>query len=96
MYQLILKHRAVTMVRKAYNWYEKQKKGLGEEFLLELDVYYKKIERTPQFYGKIEKGYRQVRLKRFPYVIVYDIIINEVVVFAVFHTSRNAKYKIKD
>ncbi|MCW3110214.1 MAG: hypothetical protein JWQ09_4720 [Segetibacter sp.] len=95
MYQLIVKHRALIMVQEAYNWYEKQKEGLGEQFLSELDIYYEKLERTPEFYGKIENNYRQVRLKRFPYLVVYEIIEKKVVVFAVFHTSRNPNDKFK-
>lgn len=95
MYKLIFKHRALLMVKEAYNWYEKQKIGLGEEFLSELDVCYKKIQKTPAFFGKIEKNYRQVRLKRFPYLIVYEIMEKDVVVFAVFHTSRNPDNKFK-
>lgn len=43
MYSLILKPRAILMTKDAYNWYETQKPGLGEEFLEELDVLYHKL-----------------------------------------------------
>ncbi|TXJ22616.1 MAG: hypothetical protein E6Q24_20760 [Chitinophagaceae bacterium] len=43
----------------------------------------------------MRKNVRQAALKRFPYVIVYEIIKAEVVVFAVFHTRRNSKLKFK-
>jgi plasmid stabilization system protein ParE len=49
----------------------------------------------PEYFGKIRKNVRQAALKRFPYVIVYEIIKAEVVVFAVFHTRRNPKLKFK-
>ena len=84
------------MVKNAYVWYEKQKKGLGEEFLEELDAYYLKLQSHPEYFHKIKKNFRQVALKRFPYVIVYELIKSEVVVFAVFHTKRNPKFKFKD
>lgn len=84
------------MTEDAYRWYEKRKEGLGEEFLSELDVYYKKLESTPEYCGIIKKNYRQVNLKRFSFVIVYEIIGNAVIVFAVFHTGRNPKNKFKD
>jgi hypothetical protein len=96
MYQLVIKQRAFLMMQEAYDWYEKQRTGLGEEFLVELDVYFKKLEETPMFYGKIKKNYRQLSLNRFPYVIVFEIIKNEVIIFAIFHTSRNPKFKFKD
>jgi mRNA-degrading endonuclease RelE of RelBE toxin-antitoxin system len=96
MQPLIIKPRAIGMAKEAYDWYEQQSKGLGEIFLSELNTCYKKIEAQPAFYSKAKKNFRQLRLKRFPYVVVYEILKSEVVVFAVFHTSRNPKYKFKD
>ena len=81
------------MTKDAYDWYETQKPGLGEEFLDELDGVYFKLEAHPAYFGKAKKNFRQVALKRFPFVLVYEIIKTEVVVFAVFHTSRNPKSK---
>lgn len=96
MHLLIIKPRAIRMTKDAYNWYELQKTGLGEEFPDELDSIYRKIEIHPVYFGKIKKNFRQAALKRFPFVIVYEIIKTEVVVFAVFNTSRNPRYKFKD
>ena len=84
------------MAKDAYDWYEHKSKGLGEIFLSELNNCYQKIEVQPTFYGKTKKNFRQIRLKRFPYVVVYEILNSEVVVFAVFHTSKNPKSKFRD
>lgn len=84
------------MTMEAYKWYEEQKTGLGEEFLKELDSRYNKLESHPEYYGKIKKSFRQISLKRFQYVVVFEILKNEVIVFAVFHTKRNPKLKFKD
>lgn len=96
MHLLLIKPRAIAMMQDAYQWYEEQKQGLGEEFLTELDSYFTKLQSHPEYFGKIKKNFRQAALKRFPYVIVYEIIKTEVVVFAVFHTKRNSKFKFKD
>lgn len=96
MFSLIQKPRAILMTKDAYDWYELQRIGLGEEFLAELDEVYYKLTTHPEYFGKLKKNYRQAALKRFPYVIVFEIIKTEVVVFAVFHTSRNPRYKFKD
>jgi plasmid stabilization system protein ParE len=96
MYSLIIKPRAILMAKGAYDWYEEQKPGLGEEFLDELDGICNKLSSHPEYFGKVKKNFRQAALKRFPFVIVYEIIKTEVVVFAVFHTSRNPKLKFKD
>lgn len=96
MHPLIIKPRAILMAKEAYDWYEEQSNGLGEIFLSELDRCYKKIEVQPTLYGKAKKNFRQIKLKRFPYVVVYEIIKSEVIVFAVFHTSRSPKHKFRD
>lgn len=96
MRPLIIKPRATGMAKEAYDWYEQQSKGLGEIFLSELNTCYKKIETQPTFYKKAKKNFRQIRLKRFPYLVVYEILKSEVVVFAVFHMSKNPNSKFKD
>lgn len=83
------------MAKEAYNWYEEQRQGLGEEFIKELDNCFDKLQSHPEYFGKIKKNFRQMSLKRFPYVIVFEIIKKEVVVFAVFHTKRNPKLKFR-
>ncbi len=83
------------MQKEAYEWYEMQRNGLGELFLKELDGYYHKIQSLPNAFSKIDDKYRQAALKKFPYVIVFRIIKTEVVIYAVFHTSRNPSAKLK-
>jgi len=95
MFQLVLKSAATAMMQDAYWWYEEQKEGLGEDFLTELESCFSKLKSHPQYFGKFKKNFRQVALKRFPYVVVFEIIKIEVVVFAVFHTKRNPKLKFK-
>jgi toxin ParE1/3/4 len=88
MYQLEIKPRAITTSREAYAWYEAQKDGLGERFLEVLTAVLKKIEVHPELFSKVKKSYRQARLHRFPYVVIYEIMDDKVVVLMVFHTSR--------
>jgi plasmid stabilization system protein ParE len=95
MYAISVKPGAEEDIDAAYNWYEDQKEGLGEEFLKELVEYYKKLENLPTAFHKIKRNYRQVALKRFPYIIVFEILKKEVVVYAVFHTSRSPKNKLR-
>ena len=43
MYKLVVKSNALLMAKDAYEWYEEQRPGLGEEFLSELDLCFSKI-----------------------------------------------------
>jgi plasmid stabilization system protein ParE len=95
MYQLTIKPTAIKMAMKAYKWYEDHRTGLGELFLAEVDKCYDKLEAIPESYQKIQKNFRQIIVRNFPYVVVFEILNNEVLVYAVFHTSRNPKKKFK-
>ena len=78
-----------------YKWYEDKSKGLGEDFLR---IFYTKsveISRNPLIYQKIFLDFRRALIRRFPYSIYYLIKQNYVVVYGVFHTSRDPK-KIKN
>lgn len=57
------------MIQRAYEWYEEQKRGLGETFLESLDDIYEKIA-VHEYYSILKKNYRQVKLLRFPNAVV--------------------------
>lgn len=95
MYSLIIKPQAVATARDAYQWYEKQREGLGDMFLSALDIGLKTIQSAPTANAKVKKNYRQARLNRFPYVIIYELIRSEIVVLTIFHTKRNPRQKYK-
>ncbi len=96
MYQLLLKPRAILMAKDAYSWYEIQLEGLGESFLDELDAGYKKIVTNPSYYSFLENGFRRILLNKFPYIIIYEILGKTIVVYAIFHTSRNPDERLID
>ncbi len=95
MYQIVIKPKAIEMAKEAYEWYNEQQPGLGERFLSELDTCYDRLELSPVSYKKIKKNYRQFVLHTFPYVIVFEIFGREVVIYSIFHTSRNPSKKFR-
>jgi len=95
MYTLIIKARAIEMAKEAYHWYEEQQAGLSDLFLAELESCYDKLETWPDSYAKIKRNFRQIILRTFPYVVVFEVFKDDVVIYAVFHTSRSVKKKFK-
>jgi plasmid stabilization system protein ParE len=83
------------MAKEAHNWYEEQQQGLGERFLEELENCYDRLESNPHHYAKIKNNFRQIIFRVFPYVVVFEIIKDEIIVYAVFHTSRSLRKKFK-
>lgn len=91
---LLIEESASTEIHNAYNWYENQSAGLGKKFITALDRAFKTIQKTPNGYEQIDR-HRQYPLKKFPFVILYEITEETLYVDAVFHTSRNPDEKIK-
>jgi len=91
MYQLIIKSGAYQMLDEAYHWYELQVPGLGERLLDEIGTSFDKLKLTPLFYSYVQENYRQLLVNRFPYKIIFEVIGNDVVIYAIFHTSQNSE-----
>lgn len=89
MFNLIIKPAVYEMLDNSYWWYEQQLPGLGERLLKEVDTCFDKLIRTPFYYSILDNNYRQIILKYFPYKIVFEILEEDVVVYAFFHTKQN-------
>lgn len=95
-YNLIITATAEDHILNACNYYETQQAGLSERFLTELHTAYKKISSNPQHYSYIspkpDDKYRDIKLYKFPFVVIYEINENDVIVIAVFNTYRKPMY----
>lgn len=76
-------------IKIAYDWYEEQRIGLGEDFLLTLEESYSKIVRMPKAYQPVYKTVRRKLTRRFPYGIFFTLQDSRVIVIAIMHTKRN-------
>lgn len=88
MYTLEFRPEVYEDVKTAYDWYESQRLGLGEDFLLTLEESFAKIIRDPQIYQNIYKAIRRKLVRRFPYGIFFIVEENRVIILAVLHTKR--------
>jgi plasmid stabilization system protein ParE len=79
---------AAAEIETAHWWYEKEREGLGAEFLEAVDKMVKVIAENPERFPAIRKDIRRAVLRRFPYSIFYRIVSGHVVVIACFHGKR--------
>lgn len=95
-FNLIIESEAELEINEAIEWYELKRSGLGEEFLNYLDGYFQTLlTGKPDFEVKRKPVYRELPLKRFPYVIIYERSNNDVIVYSVFNTYQNPIKKLK-
>jgi ParE toxin of type II toxin-antitoxin system, parDE len=98
-FTVIVKQEAHQDTLDAYSYYEEKLAGLGERFLDALQQRYTELSANPTFYSYIDedpmKVFRDVKLEKFPFVIVYEIIENQVVVYAVHNTYKHPLNKLR-
>lgn len=90
MRHLIIRPSAEADLQGAYDWYEEQRVGLGEQFLLSVTAAFATIQRTPFLYAVVheEEGIRRALVRRFPYMVLYQLFDDAVIVTAVYHAHR--------
>lgn len=80
---------AEAEVIAAAQFYETQVRGLGADFLDEVDATVKRIGEAPERWRMLEAGIRRCLTRRFPYGIYYRAIPGEVRILVVKHHSRH-------
>ncbi len=76
-------------LRKAINWYDSKREGLGNEFDIELSQSIERLHEAPLSHSYAFPGIRFKCLHRFPYVIYFVIEKSEIYVLAVLHGRQD-------
>ena len=83
-YKVVIKEEAHKDTIEAYEYYESKLFGLGERFLIALRQRYEDLSLHPQHYSFIAEDHlnilRDVKVNKFPYVIVFEISGSDVIV----------------
>ena len=89
-YNLILTIDAQEEETEAYNYYEGIQTGLGEDLLVALEKSYNKIVENPLYYSFIVSSniLRDVKIDRFPYLVIYLVFGNNVTVVSIRSSFR--------
>ena len=77
-------------IADAIAWYESQRLGLGEEFLVVVEAAFADIHDAPERWAlwRDDRNYRRRVIHRFPYSMFYVIEPDEIIVVAVSHNKR--------
>ena len=88
-YELVIRGQAKADVGRAAKWYERQRDGLGREFVAEVDAVFARIEANPEQYQVRYREIRHAVLRRFPYGVFYRIRSSLIIVSAVVHLRQS-------
>jgi plasmid stabilization system protein ParE len=76
-------------VDEAYQYYEQQQPGLGEDFLAAVDEVYARIRANPRLHQIIWQNVRRGLTRRFPYGVFYQVLPGRIEIVAVHHLHRD-------
>ncbi len=98
--RLRFRDEALAEIRDTADWYDRQRRGLGDDFLEALQVRLAELVDSPGLGGRLpgaarEVLARRVLLSRFPYVVVFVEAEGELRVIAVMHGKRKPGYWLK-
>jgi plasmid stabilization system protein ParE len=84
-----LRREAQIDLERAYNYYELERSGLGSEFLDEVEYRFVSMAASPGSYPVVYQDVREALVKRFPFAIYFRTEPEQIVVYAVYHCSRD-------
>ena len=70
-------------IEKAISYYNDKTNGLAERFYKQFEEAIKKIKLHPHYYSYYKKPFRRILFKDFPYLVIYKIYENVIVVTGV-------------
>jgi hypothetical protein len=83
---------ATEEMRAAAAYYEGRERGLGDQFLDEVEEGLQKIQQFPRLWPVYEGEYRRYLLKRFPFGLMYRIDPEQIFIIAIAHLHRRHGY----
>jgi hypothetical protein len=79
---------------EAVEYYNSERVGLGDDFLIEILEAIGRIRTYPQGWPPFHRGTRRCRLQRFPYGLIYMIEEGAIIIVAVANLHRLPDYWI--
>jgi hypothetical protein len=89
IYKPLIKALADKKISKIFAWYERKQKGLGYRFLDEWEESVHYISEHPLTCSKKYKNFRHEIVGRFPYLILFEIEKETVVIYQVIGAPEN-------
>ena len=81
--------RAIVDLKLAISWYERQRKGLGFDFLDCVEVALQNIIGNPEIYQIRYSNFRGCVIRRFPFSVFYTIETDEIIVHSIFDNRQD-------
>jgi plasmid stabilization system protein ParE len=71
------------------DWYDQQQPGLGADFVARVRDVISRVAANPKLHAAVYQDVRKAVVTKFPYIVLDREEAGELLVVAVFHTSRD-------
>ena len=92
MMELAFHRLAAVELRVAYGWYAARDEAVAGRFLQSIDQAIARVLADPESHPIDRKHFRCVRVRRFPYALVFEYQQSRVLIVAVAHAKRRPGY----
>ena len=83
---------AAAEAEAAFNWYHERSLIAARAFILELNQAVEKVSAAPESWPPYENNLRKYVFPRFPFILFYRILNQEIQIIAVAHAKRRPGY----
>lgn len=90
-YSIEISEEAENDLDNSYEYYFDDSPQVADTFFRRINTSLETIRKTPLSFPEIYKSLRKFTVKKFPFVIYYQVVDYTIRVIAIFHTSRNPK-----
>jgi plasmid stabilization system protein ParE len=90
--RLIIRPPAEADIDAAAAWYERERRGLGNRFLQQLNRTLAGVRERPLFYPRVHDEMRRAILEGFPYGVFFIVVDETISVLAVAHLHRHPDF----
>jgi plasmid stabilization system protein ParE len=93
--RLVLLRAAQADIRRAALFYKRQARHLGTEFTVEVEHALSRVAENPEIGSSMRRGARKLLVRRFPYLVIYRVFPDHLVVLAVGHQRRHPDFWLR-
>jgi addiction module RelE/StbE family toxin len=90
-YSIQISEEAENDFDKSYEYYYDNSPNVANAFFHLVNDSLEIIKTSPLSFQKIHKSLRKFTIKKFPFVIYYQVVDYAIQIIAIFHSSRNPK-----
>ncbi len=95
IYKVIIPESVYEELEEATVYYEEVEYGLGLSFFYNWETSIEYLKNNPLLFQKRRKQLRSIKINRFPYLIIYEVVKNNVFVYRLIQARKQPRKVFK-